>query len=76
MRGKEIEAAEVALSLLRIGIPLCPSSYKMGHQSGLRFGGSGSSSWLTMQPASEVHSLISLRVWRVMKLSSGSVSLT
>ena len=35
---------------------LCPSSYKMGHQSGLSFGGSVSSVGLIMQPAFDVAS--------------------
>ena len=34
----------------------CPSSYKMGHQSGLSLGGSGSSLGLIMQPAFDVAS--------------------
>ena len=34
----------------------CPSSYKMGHQSGLSFGGSVSSVGLIMQPAFDVAS--------------------
>ncbi len=34
----------------------CPSSYKMGHQSGLSFGGSGLSVGLIMQPAFDVAS--------------------
>ena len=37
-------------------VQICPSSYKMGHQSGLSFGGSGSSVWLIMQPAFDVAS--------------------
>ena len=36
--------------------PYCPSSYKMGHQSGLSFGGSVSSVGLIMQPAFDVAS--------------------
>ena len=34
----------------------CPSSYKMGHRTGLNFGGSGSSIGLIMQPAFDVAS--------------------
>ena len=34
----------------------CPSSYKMGHQTCLSLGVSGSSVWLIMQPAFDVAS--------------------
>ena len=34
----------------------CPSSYKMGHQTGLSLGGSGSSLGLIMHPAFDVAS--------------------
>jgi len=34
----------------------CPSSNKMGHKTGLSFGGSGSSAGLIMQPAFDVAS--------------------
>ena len=34
----------------------CPSSYKIGHETGLSFGGSGSSVGLIMQPAFDVAS--------------------
>ena len=35
----------------------CPSSYKLGHKVGLRYGGSGSSVGLIMQPAFDVASV-------------------
>jgi len=35
----------------------CPSSYKMGHQSGLSIGGSGSFAWLIMPPVFDVASV-------------------
>ena len=37
-------------------VPACPSSYKMGHQTGLSLGGSGSSVGLIMHPAFDVAS--------------------
>ena len=37
-------------------IPMCPSSYKMGHRIDLSYGGSGSSVGLIMQPAFDVAS--------------------
>jgi len=36
--------------------PYCSSSYKIGHETGLSFGGSGSSVGLIMQPAFDVAS--------------------
>ena len=47
--------SEVA-QLWTSGMRHCPSSYEMGHQSGLSFGGSVSSVGLIMQPAFDVAS--------------------
>ena len=69
MKPEDVDAAEAYYKTIREDFfptlelvlnirtgPTCPSSYKMGHQSGLSFGGSGSSVWLIMQPAFDVAS--------------------
>ena len=50
------EMADRYLQELFEAIGKCPSSYKMGHQTGLSLGGSGSSLGLIMQPAFNVAS--------------------